>query len=228
MFSFSSTFDFHGGLRLSMLTRIYSALPNSLSLPLRCSCPAEIFFTDLTGDGTGSDLLPGTNIGAFGRTVKVDQLNNVINNFNSNTANTFTPAGQALVNAQLFTPAQLRQLGAVVPGISQAPAGQVGIDNFIANDLRLSWLFRPGRVWQRIGEGVVFEPTLDIFNVVNKANFDPPAGLVTSPLRGVLDGSVGSANGTTYGQRTNRYGLGSGVFSQGIPRALEVGLRVSF
>src|SRR2546430_6661205 len=58
---------------------------------------------------------------------------------------------------------------------------------------------------KRAGEEFVIEPTIDIFNVVNKANFAPPAGFITSPLRGVLDGSVGSANGTTYDQRANRY-----------------------
>ncbi len=228
MLAFGGTFDVRGGLRVSMLTRIYSALPNSLSVPLQCNCPAEIFLTDLTGDGTGSDLLPGTNLGAFGRGVKVGSLNSVINNFNSSTAGTLTPAGQALVSAGLFTSAQLKQLGAVVPAITNAPAGQVGIDNFIADDLRISYPFHLNRLWKGAGEEFVLEPTLDIFNVVNKANFDPPAGFITSPIRGVLDGSVGSANGTTYAQRANRYGLGTGVFSQGIPRAFEIGMRVSF
>ena len=173
-------------------------------------------------------MLPGTNIGAFGRSVKVGDLNSTINNFNSTDAGTLTPAGQALVSAGLFTQSQLQQLGAVVPSIAKAPAGQVGIDNFIADDLRISYPFHVNRLWKRAGEEFVLEPTLDIFNVVNKANFDPPPGFITSPLRGVLDGSVGSANGTTYDQRANRYGLGTGVFSQGIPRAFEIGMRLSF
>ena len=74
----------------------------------------------------------------------------------------------------------------------------------------------------------MLEPMLDVYNVANKANFDPPGGFITSPLRGVLDGTVGSANGTTASERINRYGLGSGVFSQGVPRALEIGMRLSF
>jgi hypothetical protein len=73
----------------------------------------------------------------------------------------------------------------------------------------------------------VLQPSVDIYNVANKANFDPPGGFITSPLRGVLDGSVGSANGTPSSLRANRYGLGSGVFSQGVPRAFEVGLRLT-
>ncbi len=59
------------------------------------------------------------------------------------------------------------------------------------------------------------------------ANFDPPGGFIAAPLRGVLDGTVGSANGTTSSERINRYVLGTGVFSQGVPRAVEVGMRLT-
>lgn len=191
-------------------------------LPVACACPAEIFLTDLTGDGSGGDVLPGTNLGCFGHGVSTGNLNRVISNFNATTAGALTPAGQALVKAGLFTANQLTQLGAVVPSIPLAPAGEVGLDNFIADDLRLSWPFHPKL------ERVTLIPSVDIFNVVNKANFDPPNGLNTSTLRGALSGTPGSLNGTTYAERTNRYGLGSGVFSQGIPRALQFGLRLDF
>jgi hypothetical protein len=228
MFSFAATFELVGGLQLTMLARINSALSNTLTLPLGCSCPAEILQSDLTGDGTAGDVLPGTNVGAFGRSVKVDSLNNVISAFNSKDSGTLTPAGQALVSAGLFTAAQLQALGGVVQPIQPAPRDQVGIDNFVANDIRLSYSLHLSKFWHALGESTVLQPTLDLYNVANKANFDPPPGFVTSPLRGVLDGSVGSANGTTASQRVNRYGLGSGVFSQGVPRALEVGMRLSF
>jgi len=228
MFSFVSTFDFVGGLRLTMLTRVNSALSNTLTIPLGCGCPAEIFYSDVTGDGTGGDVLPGTNVGAFGRSVKVGSLNHTITSFNNKYEGGLTPAGQAVVSAGLMTATQLQQLGGVVQPIALAPAGQVGIDNFVANDLRVSYLFHVYHLWHALGESTVLEPSLDIYNVANKANFDPPAGFITSPLRGVLDGSPGSANGTIASARTNRYGLGSGVFSQGVPRALEVGMRLTF
>jgi hypothetical protein len=181
----------------------------------------------VTGDGSGGDVLPGTNLGSFGHGVSTGSLPRVINAFNSSTAGTLTPASQALVGAGLFTAQQLRQLGAVVPAIAAPPAGQVGIDNFIANDLRVAWPIHPGR-WLHVSETLAIVPSVDIFNVINKANFDPPTGLNTSTLRGTLDGTAGSLNGTTYAERTNRYGLGSGAFSQGIPRAVQFGLRVDF
>jgi hypothetical protein len=127
-----------------------------------------------------------------------------------------------------MTASQMQQLGGIISGIQHAPAHQVGMDNFVANDIRLSYLFRLSHLWQGFGEGVTLQPTLDLYNVANKANFDPPAGFSTAPLRGVLDGSVGSANGTLPSQRVNRFGLGSGLFSQGVPRALEVGMRLTF
>ncbi len=223
MLAFSGSVQFRGGLQLSWLSRIYSALPATLTVPITCACPAEVFLTDLTGDGSGGDVLPGTNLGSFGRGVSVSNLNRVISTFNSNSAGKLTPAAQTLVNAALFTPTQLQALGAVVPSIPLAPKGQVGLDNFIADDLRLSWPFHIGRF-----ERLNLVPSIDIFNVVNKANFDPPNGLNTSTLRGALSGTPGTLNGTTSAERTNRYGLGSGVFSQGIARAIQFGLRVEF
>jgi hypothetical protein len=60
---------------------------------------------------------------------------------------------------------------------------------------------------------------------MNFANFDGPA----SPLSGVLNGAVGSINGTPGEQpASNRLGLGSGVFALGSPRALEFTLKLSF
>src|SRR5208337_5107268 len=109
---------------LSWLSRIYSALPATLTLPVSCACPAEIFLTDLTGDGSGGDILPGTNVGSFGHGVNPGNLNQAISAFDSRTAGTLTPAGQALVTSGLFTPAQLTKLGAVVPAIPLAPRGE--------------------------------------------------------------------------------------------------------
>jgi Carboxypeptidase regulatory-like domain/TonB-dependent Receptor Plug Domain len=227
MISAAGTATFRGGLQLAWIARINTRLPVTLTQPYACDCPAEIFLTDVTGDGSGGDILPGTNIGSYGRSVSPGQLNQTISNFNANTAGTLTPAGRALVNANLLTSSELSALGATVPKLPLAPQGEVALDYFLANDLRVSWPLKPGKLL-RLPESLALLPTVEIFNVVNKANFDPPTGLNTSTLRGSLDGTPGSVNGTTYLERTNRYGLGSGVFSQGIPRAVQFGLRVDF
>lgn len=227
MITFATTIDFPAGWRVSWLSRFNSALPATLTVPFACQCPAEIFLTDFTGDGTGSDVLPGTNLGAFGRSVKVGDLNNAISKYNSSVAGTLTPASQALVSAGLFTADQLVALGAVAPSVPQAPSGQVGLDSFVAGDFRVSWRLRPSRFWN-FRESLIIEPTMDIFNLFNIANYDPPNGLTTHTLSGALDGTPGSVNGTTQADRTNRYGLGSGVFSVGLPRSFQFGVRVTF
>jgi len=214
MISVGGTVDLPGGVRFSFLTRVNSALPVSLRVPFGCGCTAEIFLTDFTGDGSGNDVLPGTNLGAFGRSVSVGSLNSVLSHYNSIVAGTLTPAGQALVDASLFTSAQLKGLGAVAPAVPLAPSGHVGVDNFVADDLRVSWELH-GSKWLRRWDSLVLEPSVDIFNVVNKANFDPPQQL----LRGNLSGRPGSVNGTTVANRSNRYG---------IPRAIQFGLRLTF
>jgi hypothetical protein len=131
-------------------------------------------------------------------------------------AQTLTPAGKALVNAGLFTQAQLVALGAVVQPLSPAPSGQVGLDPFKTMDLRLSYVYRKERF--------EVEPSIGVYNLFNFANFDGPS----QPLSGVLSGQALSLNGTTTQTRTNRIGLGSGVFALGAPRIFEWGLRVSF
>lgn len=215
-FSVGTVFDLPHNFRTGFITHIDSALPLTLTLPTTGG-PGEIFFSDLTGDGTTGDVVPGTNIGSFGRSVKVDQLNSIINNYNSNDAGKLTPAGQALVNAGLFSTTQLGKLGAVTPTLPAAPAGEVGLSPFIDSDLNFGYLWH-------IRESVVIEPSVAIFNLFNVANYDAPG----NTLSGVLNGQPGSVDGTTPGLRTNRTLFGSGVFSFGGPRALEWGLKVTF
>jgi hypothetical protein len=228
MFSFATVLQLKYGLRFSGLTRMFTALPATMTIPLQCSCPAEVFESDITGDGLGGDVLPGTNIGSFGRSVKVQDENKVISAYNSKYGGALTPAGQQLVSSGVMTQAQLTALGATAPVISPAPSNQVGLGGFIADDLRLSWLFAPTHLWKRIPESVVLEPTFDVFNVANVVNYDPPNGNVTSTLRGALDGGPLSINGTTPALHTNRYGIGTGAFSVGIPRALQFGIALTF
>lgn len=219
--SVSSLFRIPGGIHLNSIWRMSSALPKSIFVPQVSGSPAEIFYTDFNGDGTVGDPLPGTNRGAFGRSVKDgDALNTLISNFNSNFVGTLTPAGRALVNAGLFTEAQLGALGAVANGgapLPLAPADQVNLDSFITTDVRIC---RPIKIRERF----TIEPALEWFNMFNVANYDLPG----NTLSGILNGTSGSINGTTLANRPNRAGFGSGSFAPGIPRAWQVSVRVTF
>jgi carboxypeptidase family protein len=221
-FSMGLSVDLPLRFRLSTSTRITSALSQSAFISCTDCGAAEIFLSDFDGDGVTADPLPGTNRGAFGRSVKDGKaLNALIGAFNQQVSSgTLTPAGQTLVTAGLFTQSQLRMLGAVYNGggnVDLAPANQVGLDSFINTDVRLAWAYK-------LRERVEIQPMVEVFNLFNIANFDTPGNRLT----GTLDASPGSINGTSPGQRSNRYGLGSGSFAPGIPRAFQFGIRVGF
>ena len=208
-------FSFAHNFRASYAAHFATALPTTLTVPAT-GAPGDIFVSDLTGDGTTGDVLPGTNIGSFGRDVKLSGLNQVISNYNSANGGKLTPAGQALVSAGLFTQAQLVQLGATAPTISAAPSGQMANNRFTATDIQLSYLFKPIHRIERF----TIEPRIGIYNLFNQANY----GL----LSGTLDGSAGSVDGTTRDLRVNRITLGTGLFGFGAPRMMEWGLKISF
>lgn len=221
-FSMGVLIDLPKGFRLNTTTRIASPLSQSVFISCTDCGAAEIFYSDLDGDGVTEDPLPGTNRGSFGRDVKNGRaLNYLISAFNQQSGNgAFTPAGRALLSAGLFSDSQLRALGGIynngIP-IDLAPRDQVGLDPFYNTDVRLSWTYK-------VKERVTIQPMIEVFNIFNIANFDSPG----NRLGAFLDGSAGSINGTTKANRSNRYGLGSGSFAPGIPRAFQLGLRVDF
>lgn len=221
-FSLGLLTDLPKGFKLNLTTRIDSPLSQSIFIDCVDCGAAEIFMSDLDGDGVTEDPLPGTNRGSFGRSVKNGAaLNGLITSFNGQVAaGQLTPAGQALVSAGLFTAAQLKSLGGVFGGgvpIKLAPADQVPLDWFNDTDVRLSWTYT-------VKERVKIQPMIEVFNLFNIANYDPPGGRLSS----LLNGAAGSINGTTPRNRSNRYGLGSGSFAPGIPRAFQFGFRVDF
>jgi hypothetical protein len=227
-FSTATIFDLAMGLRLSLTGHIASPLPQTLFLPAS-GVPGEIFRTDVTGDGsfggqsqTGNspfgDVLPQTQVGAFGRAISAAQLNRTIENFNSKFADILTPAGQSLINAGLLSLQQMRSLGATVPALQSAPPGNVGLGWLRSFDASLAWPLK-------IRDRFTVEPRISAFNIFNTANFDGPGNL----LGGILNGAAGQANGASTTNRTNnRVGFGSGVFAQGAPRQVEFGLKISF
>jgi hypothetical protein len=236
--SLGAVMDLPAATRFALTTHWYSAAPLTLRLP-QSGNPGEIFFSDVTGDGTVGDVVPGSNVGAFGRDIKASDLNNFIGAYNSKSAGQITPAGQALVTAGLFTPAQLTSLGAVTPTLALAPAGEVGVAPVFTFDAHISWEIKLSKLFHALPERVVLEPQIALFNVFNYHNYDP----FGNELSGVLNGGVGSANGTTAHDqpgcpadstkctgRTNLItpGSSSGVNWYAVPRQAEFGVKLSF
>ena len=233
-FSFGGTMEFSANFRASVIGHFYSALPETLTLA-PTGAPGGIFVTAINGDGTGDGnaangsngplggILPGTNLGSFGRGIDGGNINSVLNNFNKNFAGNPTPAGQAVINAGLFTKTELQGLGGVMPVVNLAPVSQANDDWLRALDFSLNWTYK-------LKERVEFQPGVSFFNVMNFANFDSPKNTLSGVLSIAGQSSVvGTVNGTP-GEQPNslRSGLGSGVFGLGSPRVVEFSLKLNF
>ena len=233
--SFGGTADLPLGFRMSLIGHFDSPLPLDVRLPTSGN-PGGIFQSDLTGDGTGDgtfgsngglgDLLPGTKEGSFGRDFGTNGLNQKISAFNTSRVGQLTPAGQALVTNSLMTSGDLAALGGTINGgvpIQPAPAGAIGQGWLKTFDLGMTWGYK-------VKETVELRPGVTIFNIFNFSNFAGPS----IPFSPILDGSVGSPNGTTsallHSDAGNflRLGLGSGVNALGAPRAIEFQLKLIF
>jgi hypothetical protein len=216
-FSFGGTFDLPAHLRFGIVGHAYSPLPVTLTLP--APGPGGIFVSDVTGDGSGDgsgiypvgDLVPGTNIGAYGRDIKPGDLAKFIQNFNATQAGKPTPAGQVLIDNGLMTMDQLTALGAVIPTLD-VPTDPQGLGWLKTFDLKLSY---PRKI----------EPSISFYNAFNNANFDGP----NNTLNGFLNSGPGSVNDSTKVDHGNfRIAPGSGTYDLGAPRVIEFGLKFTF
>jgi len=229
-FTISPTFTLLHGLRLSLIAQMLSPLSLSARLPQLDGGgqPGEIFRSDVTGDGTVGDLLPGTKIGGAGG-YSGSSLKDAISFYNTTYAGKLTPAGQKLVSTNLFTASQLSALGALYPALQPLPANAATEPWLKTVDLRLTWPVK-------VGERVSIEPNVAAFNVFNFANYGGAGRL----LSGVLSGSPGSSlnNSSSAGRcgdvpalctsRLDRILAGSGTYGLGAPRQIEFGFRVVF
>jgi hypothetical protein len=228
--TFIPTADLQHGLRLSVVAHVASPLPLSAYIPQQDGggVAGEIFRSDLTGDGTVGDLLPGTFIGSTGK-YSTSDLTKTIAFYNRTYAGQLTPAGQVLVNSGLFTGQQLLALGAYAPLIQPLPGHYAEATWLKTMDLRLSRPFQ-------VGERVKLEPNVSVFNVFNWANF----GGAGNQLSGVLNGAPGSSlnntssagycgNSTAFcTSRLDRVLPGSGTYANGAPRQIEFEVRITF
>ncbi|HKZ79674.1 MAG TPA: carboxypeptidase regulatory-like domain-containing protein [Pyrinomonadaceae bacterium] len=149
--------------------------------------PFTAFVTglDFNGDGTDGDALPGTRVNGFNRGLGKEDLRRAIDLFNQNFAGLRTPRNQPIPRLTLPTDYEFG-------------------DNYVTQDLRLSWtvMLREKYKAQLIGE---------VFNLFNIANLSGHSGNL--------------ANRATFGQPTRRVDQ---VFGSGGPRAFQFGARLSF
>ena len=175
----SASMDLIGGFRLDQIYRFVTAPPLSLFIPNNRGA-SGIFTSDFNGDGGAGatstprgDLLPGTNIGDFGRRItNIASLNQVITRYNQDYAGRLTPHGQRLVSAGIFTEAQLKALGAGLPFIPLVdPDTPNPFESRFQADFRLS---RPIHIGS---ERYVLEPSWSVFNVFNNNSYGTFTGL---------------------------------------------------
>ncbi|MEP7076577.1 MAG: carboxypeptidase regulatory-like domain-containing protein [Acidobacteriota bacterium] len=186
-----------GGFRLDQRYFFFTPTPFNLLIPNNRGT-SGLFTSDFNGDGSNTttprgDLLPGTNVGSFGRRIRnLAELNEFLGNYNSQFAGQLTPAGQRLVDAGIFTKDQLVALGGAMPFIPLVPEGNPDpFQNVFYADYRLS---RPIKIWK---EGWSLEPSLSVFNVFNNAPLNSYSGLAIPSVCNAVSAICPAATGRT-------------------------------
>ena len=227
--SFGGSFTVKYGPQIGLIGHFYSAPPTTLTLDSGATGAGAIFFSDVTGDGTTGDILPGTNPGSYMHRVNGGNVKNVINAFNATRAGTLTPAGAAVANSGVLTAGQLMALGGAVRQISNVPTSN-GISNpaFRSVDINASYPIR----LNFLREGMSLEPAIAFYNVFNLANYGTSSGqlLNVSDAGGTTNGQFGYVTGINSYDALNssRVERGSGTFDQGGPRTTEFQLKLNF
>jgi hypothetical protein len=226
-FTMGGSMLFKYGPRLSLIGHFFSAPATSMQLDNTGGGAGQIYLTDISGDGLSGDIAPGTNPGDYMHRYRGSSLNQYITTFNQTNAGQVTPAGQALINAGLFTQAQLTAMGAVMQKIAPAPAiGAIQNSMYSNLDASLSYAFHFHRLVPAAPESLSIEPAVSFYNIMNFSNFTAgkPGGFLTNA--GTDQFINGSNNSTVQGQyRTQRE---TGTFDQGGPRSTEFSLKVNF
>lgn len=231
MLSLAGSMTLKYGPQISLVGHFFSAPPSTLTLGDvtgygSSGDTAAIYVTDVDGDGSAGDLLPGTGPGSYMHQIKNGGLSKLIDNYNATQAGTLTPAGQALVNAGLFTSSQLTALGAVKQPLAQAPTDP--LKNPATRTLDASFRY-PIRYLGKLREGMVLTPSVTVYNVTNMANYGGFGGLAdahTDTTSSIYLNSANTFDNLTAG-RTLR-GSGNGTFDQGGPRTMEFTLKLDF
>lgn len=229
--SFGGSATIKYGLQVGLISHFFSAPASTLTLDSSSGATGQIFQTDVDGDGTTGDLVPGTNPGYYEHQIKGGSLNQLIGAYNAAHANQPTPAGQALISAGLFTAAQLQALGGVQQAIAAASNTPLSNSALRTFDINASYPISLGR----LREGVTLTPGVAMYNVFNMSNFGGFNGPANRSFSGTLlntadAGEPGFLNGPTDQNTLNqgRIVRNSGTFDQGGPRTTEFQLKLQF
>lgn len=228
-------FHFRHSLEASFISHIYSPLPVSLRFQ-QLAGGAEVLVTDLNGDGTTGDFVPGSTVGSYMRHTKASELKSFIDSYNTNFAggaNPETPAGAMLITGGVFSLADLERIGGVQQPLASPVQDIAGLGWLKTFDARLSWE-------HRVQDRFTITPSIGLFNVLNFANFDGlgntqngflnfgPGSVFQSATSTQPQNTVGGNSPGGFTPRSNRTSLGSGMSAAGTPRSIEWGLKISF
>jgi hypothetical protein len=228
--SFGGSLGIKYGLQVAMIGHFFSAPAQSLTLDATSGATGQIFQTDVDGDGSTGDLVPGTLPGSYEHQIKGANLNTLINNYNASSAGQATPAGNALIAAGLFTAQQLRALGGVQQPIAAAPSNPLNNAALRTFDFSANYPIR----FNRFHEGLSLVPGIAMYNIFNMSNFNS-IPTIPSNATGILlntadAGTPGYYNGPNTQDVLNqaRVVRNSGTFDQGGPRTTEFQLKLNF
>ena len=216
------------GPAIGLVGHFFSAPPSTLSLADVVGS-SQIFKTDVDGDGSTGDLIPGTNPGTYMHEIKAGGLSKLIDNYNATQAGTLTPAGRALITAGLFTSSELIALNAVKQPLAPALTNPIKNSNTRTLDMSVRY---PITYLKRFRESLVITPSVTMYNIANMGNFGSYGDLADTTVDSATLNSGTYLNGPNNQAVLNRTrmlrGSGNGTFDQGGSRSTEFTLKVEF
>jgi hypothetical protein len=233
-FSLGALFDLRHSLQVGLVSELASPLPVTLRFQ-QAAAGAEVLVTDWNGDGSTGDIIPGSTVGSYMRAFNASGLQHFIANYNATVPTSSTPqtpAGNALINAGVFSLQELQSMGGVLQPLAAAIPNVTGLGWFKTFYVRLGWQ-------HHVGDRVTIAPSVSLYNVFNFANFNMPGytqsgvlnfgGGSLSPAASPLQpqNTVGGDSSLASG-RTNRTSLQPNMNANGTPRSVQWGLKISF
>jgi hypothetical protein len=158
IFSFSGVAELPLGFRAGLIMTLESGAPMTVKLPGGTSLGS-----DLNGDGTSNDVLPGTSFNTGNRDISASDLRQLIDQYNAQFAGKPSPRG-GLANP--------------FPTLALPSNFDLG-DSFQSTEVRLS------KEFNIIAERLKLELSGEVFNLFNTSN--------KLRFRGDLDGTFGQA-----------------------------------